>query len=140
MKFDKLEGSRRGKLASEPLPFLPELEALLVLAGALLEAVLGAMLVAMLGKLVLIELEILGTESMPPPFPEPEELPEALGNEAVPPFAEALDTESSADTPNTTKQAAISNCNRLLLRFFGFKFNIIIPFLTVFQLLITKIY
>ena len=135
MKFDKLEGSRRGKLASEPLPFLPELEALLVLAGALLGTVLGAVL----GELVLVEIEMLGTESMPPPFPEPEELLEALGNEAVPPFAEALDTESSADAPNTTKQAAISNCNRLLLRFFGFKFNIIIPSLTVFQFSIIKI-
>ena len=97
------------------------------------------MLGTVLGELVLVELEILGTESMPPPFPEPEELPEALGNEAVPPFAEALDTESSADAPNTTKQAAISNCNRLLLRFFGFKFNIIIPFLTVYQFLKIKI-
>ena len=81
MKSDKLEGSGRGKLASEPPPFLPELEELLVLAGV----------------------ELLGTESTPP-FPDTEVLPETLGREAVPPFAEAVDTDRSASTPNTTKQ------------------------------------
>ena len=81
IKSDRLAGSGRGKLASEPPPFLPEFEALLVLAEAgLLELVFAGD-------------ALLGTESAPPPFPEPEVPLEAevLGSEAVPPFAKAVE-------------------------------------------------
>ena len=81
IKSAKFEGSGRGKLASEPPPFLPEFEELLGLVElVLLEAVLAG-------------IELLGTESTPPPFPETEVLLEAeiLGSEAVPPFAKAVE-------------------------------------------------